>query len=265
MSLHPLAIEGMKLGSRRPRSESAAEKDMKSPASVRAPLSNESSGSNLGRHELETGFAYFVSKQIALMPTPSPVSPENPLTDTQAVPATGGFVVYDSQEVKGVRWYHVTAINRDHRIIGDGWISCSDLVGQDLDRIDAMDLVTAEQEVEPRRKRQPGGFQSALTSKSRNRSGATAPPRKRSRAMITHSNSTYRELDRELTRLEGHVRGQMKRKGLMRESWQPGYDLSQRRAAAYTTLMSQGYSSENARETVVAMEENGLLPDPPRQ
>jgi hypothetical protein len=46
---------------------------------------------------------------------------------------------------------------------------------------------------------------------------------------------------------------------------EPGYPLEIRREAAYRTFLDQGYSPEEARLTVDAMEQKGLLPDPPRQ
>ncbi len=53
-------------------------------------------------------------------------------------------------------------------------------------------------------------------------------------------------------------------KSVNRKSWQPGYTLSQRRAAAMTLLMRRGYTSTEAALTVRSMESEGLLPDPPK-
>ncbi|WP_146600630.1 hypothetical protein [Novipirellula aureliae] len=53
--------------------------------------------------------------------------------------------------------------------------------------------------------------------------------------------------------------------GINRKPWQPGYTLSERRAAAKALLMRRGYTSEDAALTVQSMESIGLLPDPPKQ
>lgn len=50
-----------------------------------------------------------------------------------------------------------------------------------------------------------------------------------------------------------------------RRAGQPGYTLSQRRAAAMTLLMRRGYTNAEAVLTVQSMESLGLLPDPPKK
>ena len=73
----------------------------------------------------------------------------------------------------------------------------------------------------------------------------------------------YRELERHLDSLERVARRRLE--SVNRKSWQPGYSLEVRKAAAYKTLVEQGFPPGEARLTVEAMVDQGLLPDPPRR
>jgi hypothetical protein len=67
-----------------------------------------------------------------------------------------------------------------------------------------------------------------------------------------------------LSRMEKNLR-EYQRRRQNRNPGQPGYSLEQRKKAAEMTLIQKGYSPDEARKTVEAMVENGLLPDPPRK
>ncbi len=64
---------------------------------------------------------------------------------------------------------------------------------------------------------------------------------------------------------EIHQINKKKIDSMNRKSWQTGYSLDARRAAAMTILIRRGYTREEAALTVKSMEGLGLLPDPAKK
>jgi len=72
----------------------------------------------------------------------------------------------------------------------------------------------------------------------------------------------FKEIDSELDEIEDAARSRLRK--IDRSPGQQGYSMAVRREAAYRTFIEMGYSVTEARKTVQAMEEQGLLADPPR-
>jgi hypothetical protein len=76
-------------------------------------------------------------------------------------------------------------------------------------------------------------------------------------------NSDYSDLESRIENVERQVRKHAR--SFNRKPGEQGYSQDVREEAAYRTLVRQGYSPSEARESVEAMVEFDMLPDPPRR
>jgi hypothetical protein len=76
-------------------------------------------------------------------------------------------------------------------------------------------------------------------------------------------NSDYSDLESRIKSVERQVR--KRARSFNRKPGERGYSQDVREEAAYRTLVKQGYSPSEARESVEAMVEFDMLPDPPRR